>query len=310
VPVESASNKAAYSAYALRGRLWKQADRFLTPLRPVPLHHPRPVPPEAGFDLDHPGDCCRRLGLNGAAVPPVSRFCTGGTSTAKRLFRRFLAERLPRYQSHHNQPQEEAISRMSPYLHFGQISPLWLLLELRRCGATEATAAFAEQLVVRRELALNHVWYNPAYDSLEGLPAWAVQTLKEHAFDPRGHCYSPERLEQAETHDPYWNACMKEMRHTGFLHNHLRMYWGKKILEWSPSPEQAFETALLLNNRYFVDGRDPNSFTGVGWLFGLHDRPWPPRPVFGTVRSMTASGLERRCDMQAYLALVEQRLQA
>jgi deoxyribodipyrimidine photo-lyase len=131
------------------------------------------------------------------------------------------------------------------------------------------------------------------------LPGWAQKTLAEHAADQREQIYDLNSLAAGETHDPYWNAAMAEMRHTGFMHNYMRMYWGKKILEWTPSPEQAFDTALALNNKYFIDGRDPNSFAGVGWVFGLHDRAWFERDIFGKVRYMAASGLERKCDINA-----------
>ncbi|NLC70179.1 MAG: deoxyribodipyrimidine photolyase [Desulfuromonadaceae bacterium] len=308
VPVETASRKAEYAAYTLRRKLWNHAGRFLIPVQATPLHNPLNYVPQGGLDLNNAASLCQMLKIADGGPSTVSRFFTAGTSPAKKLFRRFLEKNLSAYKSHHNQPQYEDISRMSPYLHFGQVSPLWLALELAGIPPSENTEAFEEQLLVRRELALNQVWFNPAYDSFSSLPAWAIQTLKEHAADPREHRYSPRRLEEAETHDPYWNACMKEMRHSGFLHNYLRMYWGKKILEWSSSPEEAHGTALSLNNKYFVDGRDANSYTGIGWIFGLHDRPWPSRPIFGKVRSMMASGLERKCDMKAYLALVEKKL--
>lgn len=308
VPVATAAEKAEYGAYTIRRKLWKQAGRFLLPLQSTPLHNPMNPCPDEGLDLNDPAALCRSLGIPGEETPPVSRFLRGGARQARERFRRFLTEGLPNYRAHHNQPQTEDVSTMSPYLHFGQVSPLRLALELAGVPPSENTEAFEEQLLVRRELAINHIWFQADYDSFAGLPSWAVQTLREHAGDAKEHRYSGCRLETAETHDPYWNAAMKEMRHTGFMHNYLRMYWGKKILEWSPAPEEAFETALFLNNKYFVDGRDANSFTGIGWLFGLHDRPWPARPVFGKVRSMTATGLERKCDMKAYLQRVEKKL--
>jgi deoxyribodipyrimidine photo-lyase len=137
------------------------------------------------------------------------------------------------------------------------------------------------------------------------LPSWARKTLAEHARDRRRPAYDREVLEAADTHDPYWNAAMTEMRDTGFMHNYMRMYWGKKILEWSPTPEAGFKTALAINNKYFLDGRDPNSFAGVGWVFGLHDRAWFEREIFGKIRYMAASGLERKCDIAAYVDKVK-----
>jgi deoxyribodipyrimidine photo-lyase len=171
----------------------------------------------------------------------------------------------------------------------------------------ETKAAFLEELIVRRELAVNYVNYTPEYDSFQALPDWAKRTLAKHRSDSRQPIYGRRELEDAKTLDPYWNAAMVEMRHTGFMHNYMRMYWGKKILEWSATPEEAYRVALTLNNKYFLDGRDPNSFAGVAWLFGLHDRPWGERPIFGQVRYMAASGLERKCDIRAYVQKVEAR---
>ena len=157
---------------------------------------------------------------------------------------------------------------------------------------------------MRRELSLNYVRFNPDYGRFAGLPAWARKTLGEHAGDPREAIYDEEQLDAARTHDPYWNAAQLEMKRTGKMHGYMRMYWGKKILTWTPSPEEGFRIALALNNRYELDGRDPNAFTGVAWCFGKHDRPWAERPVFGKVRCMTAGGLKRKFDMEGYLEKV------
>ena len=169
----------------------------------------------------------------------------------------------------------------------------------------KAKEAYLEELIVRRELAMNFVHYNPAYDSFEAIPDWAKKTLKEHRRDKRGYLYSLDELEQARTHDPYWNAAQQEMVITGKMHNYMRMYWGKKILEWNPSPEEAFRIALSLNNKYELDGRDPNSFAGVAWCFGKHDRPWGKRKIFGNVRYMNDAGLRRKFKIDAYIRKVE-----
>ena len=178
-----------------------------------------------------------------------------------------------------------------------------MALQVRDAAAPQPDKdAFLEELLVRRELAANFTHYSPDdYDRYEGLPHWARATLGQHTGDPRPSLYDRQRLSDADTHDPYWNAAMIEMRETGYLHNHLRMYWGKKVLEWQESPEVAYATLLWLNDRYFLDGRDPSSYANVGWIFGLHDRPWGRRPVFGSVRYMSAGGLERKTDMRAYL---------
>jgi deoxyribodipyrimidine photo-lyase len=193
------------------------------------------------------------------------------------------------------------------YLHFGQISALYVALHIANAmdHARKDKEAFLEQLIVRRELAMNFVYFTARYDSYRSVPEWARQTLAAHESDHRRHRYSPRQLELAETHDHYWNAAHQEMRHTGYMHNYMRMYWSKKILEWSRSPERAFRTTLALMNKYFLDARDPNGYTNVAGTYGLHDRPWQDRPVFGKVRYMSAAGLERKADMQAYLKKVE-----
>jgi len=195
---------------------------------------------------------------------------------------------------------------MSKYLHFGQISPVAVALAAQDAKApNEDKKSFLEELVVRRELGCNYCTYCRDYDQFKSLPQWAIETLDEHAGDEREHVYTKDELEKGETHDPYWNAAMKEMRVTGYMHNYMRMYWGKKILEWTNTPRYAFRVALDLNNKYFLDGRDCASFANVAWLFGRHDRGWPERPIYGKVRSMTAKGLERKCDIEGYVAKVE-----
>jgi deoxyribodipyrimidine photo-lyase len=240
------------------------------------------------------------------SVEAVPQYFRGGTRAGQRRFRAFLRTKLANYAEGRNAPENEDVSKMAAYLHFGQISPLWMALELQeQRGARESVAAYLEELIVRRELAMNFCEFNEHYDSYKGVPEWARETLAKHARDPRAQRYTAVELEQGQTHDPYWNAAMREMRLTGYMHNHLRMYWGKKILEWSATPEHAFRTALHLNNRYFLCGRDPASYTNIAWLFGLHDRPWGERPIYGTVRCMMASGLERKCDIGAYVRRVE-----
>ncbi len=304
VPVDEASLRQEYAARTLRPKLLRLLDRYLTP---VPSSAPR-FPAHSleipGEDFTRPG-WIDRLGLD-RSVAPVTAYFRGGTSQAKLRFQHFLEQQLAGYASLRSQPQLTGGSTMSPYLHFGQISPLYLAMEVRRRAAAPADSeAYLEQLVVRRELSLNFVERCSDYDRYSGLPAWARATLERHRPDPRPAIYDLDTLEAAATSDPYWNAAMREMTGTGFMHNHMRMYWGKKILEWSPDPQTAFERALALNNRYFLDGRDPNSYAGVGWVFGLHDRPWGERPVFGTVRSMTAAGLERKCDILGYVSRIQ-----
>ena len=193
---------------------------------------------------------------------------------------------------------------MSPYLHFGQISPLFIALKASETKSP-GTEAFLEELIVRRELSMNFVFYNEKYDSLEAIPEWAKKTLGSHKKDKRQYTNTLEELESAKTHDPYWNAAQKEMVVRGKMHGYMRMYWGKKIIEWSKTPEEAFLIALYLNNKYELDGRDPNGFTGVAWCFGKHDRPWGERPIFGNVRYMNDKGLKRKFDTDGYVKMMD-----
>ena len=230
----------------------------------------------------------------------------GGSREAQRRLTRFLGERLSRYESERNQPTPYMTSELSAHLHFGHISPLTIALAIRSADAPQESIASAlEELIVRRELAINFVARNPRYDQLAGCPDWALKTLRAHANDPRPFHYSKAQFEDAATHDHVWNAAQREMTITGRMHNYLRMYWAKKILEWTPDAETAFGIALELNDRYEMDGRDPNGYTGVAWAIGgKHDRPWPERPIFGTVRYMNEAGIRRKLDCEAYLAWV------
>jgi deoxyribodipyrimidine photo-lyase len=240
------------------------------------------------------------------SVSPVTHY-TGGTREALHRLNWFIENALSSYDADRNQPTPDGTSRMSPYLHFGHISPITVALAIKNADAPAAAKqAYLEELIVRRELAINFVARNPHYDSFAGCPEWARKSLSEHAEDPRPHLYSSVQLEHAETHDALWNAAQTEMVKTGRMHGYLRMYWAKKILEWSRTPAAAFRTAVKLNDRYFLDGRDPNGYTGIAWAIGgKHDRPWPPRrPVFGLVRYMSAAGMSRRFDAAAYIRRV------
>lgn len=309
VPVEIASAKPEFAARTIRRKLHTQHERYLVDLDPTPLdadslNLPRDPHGDA-VDLDALDAALQSLDAD-PRVPPVSELFEGGTSQARARFEAFLDTHLDGYDEQRNQPQCDAVSTMGMYLHFGQISPVWLALRVRRerARARADVDALLEELLVRRELAINFVHYTPNYDKYACLPDWARSTLGEHRDDEREHVYTRHELERAQTHDPYWNAAMNEARHTGYMHNYMRMYWGKKILEWTNTPEYGHRVLLALNNRYFLDGRDPNSYANCAWVFGLHDRPWGERPVFGKVRYMNAAGLERKCDIEAYVAKV------
>lgn len=301
VPVSAASVKEEYAARTLRPKIMKQLDAYLAPVL-LPEYQLKnahsPVPPSDFIDPV-------KLAGQAASVKnilPVKTF-QGGYAEARRRLDRFIAENLAGYETLARDPVAGCQSDLGPYLHFGQISPVEIIREIRASSAPEAArAAFIEQVAVRRELAVNFVFYNPGYDQYESaVPAWAKQTLFEHQKDPRPYLYSADVLEQGKTHDPYWNAAQTEMVVTGKMHNYMRMYWGKKIIEWTRTPEEAFHLMLMLNNRYELDGRDANGFTGVAWCFGRHDRPWGERPVFGKVRYMNAEGLRRKFAINEYV---------
>ncbi len=306
VPIAAASNKREFAARTLRPKLTRLWPEYLKEVRTVAVKNEWTGKLATGLDWSDPSGLAASLKID-RSVSAVTEHFRGGTEEAEKIFRRFCADLLPDYKETRNQPQTDNVSQMSKYLHFGQISPVWLALEVRkhRSSGAKNIESFIDELLVRRELSMNWVEHTRNYERYECLPDWARKTLAEHAGDSRPYLYSREQLENAATHDPYWNAAMNEMRFTGYMHNHMRMYWGKKILEWTPSPEEAHATALAINNKYFLDGRDANSFANIAWVFGQHDRPWFERPIFGKVRYMNAAGLERKCDIKGYVAKVE-----
>ncbi len=304
VPVQEASPKEEYAAATLRPKIMKILFSYLLPLD---QYHPakRSLNMDfASFDIT---DFDRVISiLKANRVVPTVTGLHGGLKEAKKRLERFLTDRLQDYPHLRNDPTRDYLSNMSPYLHFGQISPLHIALKVlgARTASQTAKEAYLEELVVRRELSMNFIYYDPRYDSLDNLPDWAQQTLQDHSDDRREYLYTLKELENARTHDPYWNAAQTEMMVKGKMHGYMRMYWGKKILEWTESPAEAYKVALSLNNKFEIDGRDPNGFTGVAWCFGKHDRPWRERPIFGKVRYMSADGLERKFDIDQYVEKV------
>jgi len=301
VPVELASDKREHAARTIRPKITRHLGRFLVPLKATTLKTTT-VPDVEGEDVSDPAAYLARLDVDGS-VPPVPLF-EGGTSAAMATLRGFIRDKLGDYSAHRNQPQTDDVSHMSKYLHYGHISPVAIALAIDEAGGPNA-GDYLEELIVRRELPMNFVYYEKDYDKYSALPEYAKKTLAEHKGDEREHSYTRTQLEQAQTHDPYWNAAMREMVHTGYMHNHMRMYWGKKIIEWSATPEAAYRTTLYLNNKYFLDGRDANSFSNVSWVFGNQDRGWTERPVLGKVRWMSAGGLERKSKPKEYVAKVD-----
>ncbi len=297
--------KEQYAARTIRPRLRALLDEFLVPpanprarvawKRPRRLASLRPESDLLeGFPIDR-------------SVPPVAAM-RGGSAEAQRALSAFVRRRLRGYAVERNRPETDGTSRLSPYLHFGHLGPHTVALAVRRAGAPRADReAFLEELVVRRELAVNFVRFNRNYDRLAGCEPWALRTLGAHRRDEREHSYSLRRLEGAETHDPLWNAAQRQMTAGGWMHGYLRMYWAKKILEWTRSPQEAFEIAVRLNDRYELDGRDPNGYAGIAWAIGgKHDRAWgPERPVYGKIRYMSYASTSRKFDSRLYIRRVE-----
>lgn len=293
--------KELYAAFHMRRRMDRLLPDFLVASRnpkarvawkkPRELHSLLPdFDILAGWELDR-------------SAGPVSGF-TGGASEAARLLKLFVGGKLANYGDTRNHPELEGTSRLSPYLHFGHIGPLTVALAVKHADLPQETKqAYLDQLLVWRELAINFVTYNQHYDSFECGPAWAHRTLAEHAGDPRPYLYQRRELEAAETHDPLWNAAQMQMVHEGWMHNYMRMYWAKKILEWSRTPAEAYRTAVYLNDKFLLDGRDPNGYAGIAWsLVGKFDRPWFERPIFGLIRYMSGQSTGRKFDSGRYIA--------
>lgn len=297
VPVGTASSKEEWSAATIRKKIGPLCSTYLVGLEEIaPKKNAEFLGIEAG---SRPIEYYLRQ-VRPDPAGPWRLPWKGGEAAAHGILGEFLGGKIDRYEHERNDPNADVLSGLSPYLHFGQISPLEVALRARESGSPGATA-FLEELVVRRELAANFIRFNPAYDSYAGLPEWARKTLAHHAGDRHENSYTYRELVTAATDDPLWNAAQTEMVLTGKMHGYLRMYWGKRIIGWSETPEAAFYTALLLNNRYELDGRDPNGYAGVAWCFGKHDRPMPEHQVFGMVRSMTPGGLQRKFDTGRYL---------
>jgi len=311
VPVETASDKEEYTAGTIRPKIHRQLDRFLFPPEETAPSIPSlKIPPSEVFPRSrvvnmHEAEINRTLEkLDIDRSVARVEWIRGGSTEAIRRLDEFVASKLDHFDQLRNDPGREYLSDMSPYLHFGQISSLLIALRIGD-AVSQAAASYLEELIVRRELSMNFVYYNPEYDSYDCLPNWARKTLDEHEIDRRDYIYTIERLELGETHDPYWNAAQKELTGRGKMHGYMRMYWGKKILEWTGHPAEAFDRVLYLNNKYSLDGRDANGYAGTAWCFGKHDRAWSERPVFGKVRYMNEKGLERKFQIKKYVQRIE-----
>lgn len=302
IPVETASAKEEYAAATLRPKIEKLLDNFLTPLRERKPEVSSLNLKFDSLDLSNPLFLLKRMKFSDDIEN--SKTMTGGIIAAEKLLENFIKTKLKGFAEYRNNPELDYLSGMSPYLHFGNISPLFIALKVKEAGS-QSEEAYLEELIVRRELSMNFVYFNDNYDKFESIPNWAKETIHKHQKDKREFVYSRHQFEAAETHDEYWNAAQKEMMFTGKMSGYMRMYWGKKILEWSREPEEAYQTALYLNNKYEIDGRDPNGFAGVAWCFGKHDRPWGEREIFGNIRYMNANGLKRKFDIDKYVQKIE-----
>lgn len=291
--------KLEFAARTIRPKLHRLLGEYFQPVA-----NPRARVAWAGDhphgEVIEPDHLIRKLKVGG--VTEVAGYL-GGTSEAIRRLGAFVAGRLPVYNTERNDPEPYRSSELSAHLHFGHIGPHTVAIAVRQSDAPQAAIdVFLEELIVRRELAVNFAARNPDHDRLEGGPEWGLRTLAKHAQDPRPMVYDATTLEAGQTHDPIWNAAQREMVLTGRMHNYLRMYWAKKILEWSPDPQTAFQIAVDLNDRYEMDGRDPSGYTGISWaLTGRHDRPWGERPIFGTIRYMSQDGIRRKLEIEPYL---------
>ena len=298
VPVRVASVKEEYSAASFRPKMMKLINLYLNKVQDIRVNHSSLDFKLKGINLNSPDLVLDEMNID-KSISSVD-WIKGGTSRAVKMLNSFIKKKLDEYPEKRNYPSLDFSSHMSPYLHFGQISPVFVaqkILETESPGRD----VFLEELVVRRELSFNFVYYNKNYDSIISLPNWALESLLKHESDHRENIYSKIEFEKAKTHDPYWNAAQNELVATGKMHNYMRMYWGKKIIEWTEGPDTAFEYMVYLNNKYALDGRDPNSYAGIAWCLGKHDRPWMERPIFGKIRYMNDKGLERKFDMSLYL---------
>ncbi len=298
VPCWEASSKKEYAAYTLRPKIHRALPEFLKDF-PLAQKHPFPWPKKVKKTNWDKAEISLKIDRS---VPEIDWLLPGEKAAAATLDR-FLTKKLSAYASRRNDPTEDGVSNLSPYLHFGQISAQRVALQLKKKKVNkESKDGFLEELIVRRELSDNFCFYNPDYDRFAGFPEWAQKTLNEHRGDKREYLYSLEQFEDGKTHDDLWNAAQMEMVHRGKMHGYLRMYWAKKILEWTGSPEEALEVAILLNDKYELDGRDTNGYVGIAWsVGGVHDRAWKERPIFGKIRYMSYGGCKAKFDVNSYI---------
>lgn len=295
VPCLYVSNKMEYGAYTIRPKIHKLLNEFLTEY--PALKKQEKITHHEKIEWE---DVFKKIRVD-TDVLPVN-WIQSGPKAAKRTLREFLDKKIEYYSDKRNIPTENYVSNLSPYIHFGQISAQTIVLETYEKVRNSKKDSFVEELVVRRELADNYCYFNKEYDNPLGYPSWAIESHKAHSKDKREFIYTLSKLEKGETHDELWNAAQKEMLKTGKMHGYLRMYWAKKILEWTPDIETAHKYCIYLNDKYELDGRDPNGYTGIAWsLGGVHDRPWFTKPVFGKIRYMSFNGAKTKFNIDEYI---------
>jgi len=303
----SALPKEEYAAYTIRpkiNRLLPDLPRtIVTPHLDVQKPTLDVDCPETIVSADNIPDLVSECDIDHTVKP--SNLYHGGTAAGRKRLTHFVRNILPHYDKTRNDPSVDGVSRLSPYLHFGFLSIQEVVAAVEQAKAPKAAKdAFLEEAIVRRELSFNLTRHNPHYDSLKSLPVWALKTMRDHADDPRPELLDPEKIEAADTYDELWNAAQCELLSTGHMHNYVRMLWGKRVIEWQRSYEMAFELLVHLNNKYALDGRDPNSYAGILWCFGKHDRPWFEREIFGTIRYMTSRSMAKKFNVRRYMGSV------
>ncbi len=299
IPCWVASPKQEFGAYTLRPKYLRQLNTFLEDFPLLKKQTTLSNAEETNWE-----EIKKHLVFD-KAVPEITEIVPG-EKAAKKVLNHFIEQKLESYEADRNDPTLMGQSGLSPYLHFGHISAQRVVLEVEKSHAnTKSKAAFIEEITVRRELADNYCFYNSDYDNPKGFPDWAKKTIAEHADDRREFDYSLDELAQAQTHDSLWNAAQTQAVKTGMMHGYLRMYWAKKIFEWSSSAALAQQKAIQLMDRYFIDGREPNGFAGIAWsMGGVHDRAWTERPIFGKLRYMNFNGCKRKFDVEKFIQQV------
>ncbi len=299
LPVRFISPKQEYSAYTLRLKINRVLDTFLKVPDDISNYSYRRVVTN-NIDWGYVIDWVKSR-VDGSVLP--SHKYKGGIVEAYKTLDSFILSRLNNYAVDRNNPVKNALSDLSPYLHFGNISSLEVVLKVRGSGMDdESVASYIEEVVVRKELSDNYCYYNPNYDNPNGYPMWGRKSLEKHLDDVREHTYSLAEFEKGLTDDELWNVAQLDLVENGKMHGYLRMYWAKKVLEWSVNYREAHNVLIYLNDKYSIDGRDPNGYVGISWsLGGLHDRPWFERPIFGTIRYMNLAGMQRKFKVQSIL---------